>query len=257
MLNDLEYTIYKSILQVSPSNISKLAKEHNIERATLYKVLETLENKKLIRKAGRNSTGIKYLAQPTDKAKQELANLKKNSDKDYEELVAKIESLKAFDKTALVDEDPTMMCFRGKDALNQLDTMVIAANKPLYGLTYDYNLNSCFKFNTQGKLLKNTYLDLVLQVGDRFIFPGTPEKVKEMQAFLKSNPILEGKWQPRYIDKQDFNFKINLYIFDDKIAFSYGGHKGTDFVTYIVANPLIYLSMQSVFEHMWKQAKAI
>ncbi len=255
-ISDLEYSIYKSLLINPKDNISDLAKTIGITRATLYKVLDSLEEKGLINKI-KSKTKTLFKAENPEILLNFIEKYKTEADNSFNLLKKQIPLLKvlAGDNKNLDNSD--ILIYRGENALDELDNLILTENKQVYGYTYDYHVEACFKFNKDYTLEHNSYLDVVLKCGDKFVFPGNKESIKTVKKIFEKNPFLKNKWEPRWIDSTKFKMKINFYCFGDKIAFSLGSYKQKVFLAYVIHNKDISDSMANLSIFLWSIANPI
>jgi len=250
------FQVYKQILINPPDNLSLFAKKVSFSRGKLYKTLSELEFQKLIYKPLHHSQNFKYLAVDPNLLLEKINNKKKDLDKDIAAFKQHILFLKSLE-SGKDRSEPTMQIIRGKNTNDQLDKLIISKGKPVSGFSYVYHLDACFDFDKNGNLVSNDYLDLVLSVTDKFVFPGNDENLPKIKKFLKQNPILIKKWMPRWIPKEEFDFKINFYCFDDSVAFSLGKYNEKDYQAYIINNKEISYSMKQIAKYAWNHANEI
>jgi DNA-binding MarR family transcriptional regulator len=256
-IDEAQYQVYRQILQSPPRNLSQLAKQTRMSRGTLYNTLEILANKGLIQKTSNHPNKLKYTA-----ANPEIIIDLLNSERTaFENLSGQIDKhvnfLKDLAKPNHDRNEPDVQIIRGTSTNDDLDKLIIRSGQPLRGFSYIYHLDSCFDFDDQGQLVANDYLDLVLQVSDKFVFPADQYTVNKIKAFLRKNPILKNKWFPRWLPKDEFKFNINFYSFGTYVAFALGKYNQKDYLAYIINNQEIASSMASLAEYMWNQAKPI
>jgi predicted transcriptional regulator len=256
-ISDEEYSVYKTILTSPPDNISKLAKEVNITRVTLYKILDLLEEKGLIRKAKDTKLNAKYIAESPDVLLEFIKRSKEESNHEFENLTKQIPILKALAGDSKNLEDSGFLIFRGTNILEEIDNLILSYGEQLYGFTYEHHVDACFDFDKNHNLKENPYLQVVLRCGDRFVFPGNEKSINTAKRILENNPFLKNKWEPRWIDAKKFKMKVNFYCFANNVAFSLGSHKQQDFLAYVIQNKEIAESMRDLSIFLWENANTI
>ncbi|MDQ6984786.1 MAG: helix-turn-helix domain-containing protein [Candidatus Dojkabacteria bacterium] len=252
-----EYSIYELLLKQPTLNISELARESGITRVTVYSVLDSLQEKNLIKRVDNKKTKVKYFAQSPDVLNDFIVNFKNDSEKELKELESRISTLKAIAGDTKDLDSSNLNVIRGADALDILDQLILDCGESLCGISYDYHVDACFEFDIDYRLKDNKYLELVMKLGDKFAFTGTSESIKSCQKLAKMNPFLEGKWEPRWIDNKKFKFNINLYCYGDNTAFSLGSKKQKDYLVYIIQDKNITESMRNLSLYLWDTANSI
>lgn len=250
------FQTYKHILISPPTSISKMAKSLGLSRAGLYNILAELQKEKLITKTPNHPNNYKFIAASPDLLLKYAQQQQEQLNQTFSEFQLQVNFLKATrevkDRT-----QPSIEIIQGKQSNDQLNRIILKTGKPVLGFTYMYHLESCFDFDKEGNLIHNDYLAVVLSVTNKLVFPGTKSNIDRVKTFLKNNPHLKGKWFPRWLPKEKFEFKINFYCFEDTVAFELGNHKDKDYLAYMINNQEIALSIKSLVEYTWETAQPI
>lgn len=252
-----EYAVYKRILKEPPTNLSDFAKQAGLSRSTLYAILKTLKGKGLIKESPRDEKRIKYKALPPEKLLSFAQKQREELNKDIERFKKEIPFLYTISSIDNLEGEFDFIVFKGQDALEKIDKYILTSTEPMLGFSYEHHVETCFSFDKDGELIPNDYYDMVLKMGDRFVFPGDDKSIRDTHNFLQKYPILEGKWQPRWIDKEKFNMKINLYCFDDTVILSFGETAETDTHGYLIKNQKLADSLKSLSLFLWENANPI
>lgn len=251
-----EYTMYLEILKNPPTNLSQLAKDTNTHRVTMYQTLDSLVEKGLISKAVNYKSGAKYIASSPEKLLELAKAYQQKVNEEMFELENHVNFLKA--TTNEIDRDSQeIQILKGGTTNDELDKIMLKVGEPVTGFSYIYNVDTCFNINSDGELEANEYLDVVLKLTDKFVFPADEELVGRLKVFIEKNPFIKGKWLPRWIPKEKFDFNINFYCFGDNVAFGLGKYNEQDYLAYILKNREIARSMKSLVEYVWESATPI
>jgi len=252
-----EYIVYKAIIDTPVDNITILAKKVGITRVTLYKILDSLKSKGLIKQTSISKAKFKYIAVSPDVLMDFVDKYQRESNSQLELLKKEITILKAMAGDDKDLDASSFLVIRGANTNEELDGLILNEKAQLYGFTYDYHVEACFKFDKDYRLEENDYLKVVMSCGDKFVFPGNTKSINTAKKVLKMNPFLKSKWEPRWIDPKKFNMKVNFYCFADKVAFALGSYKQKDFLAYVIKNAEIAESMRSLSIFLWENANKI
>jgi len=256
-INQEEYTTYIEILKAPPTEVAELAKRTKIKRATLYNVLSKLEQKELIYTPKNHKDPVRYYAVNPDKLINFAQNNKEKIEEEFEKLKKQVPLLNVFLKSEMLSDDSEYYSFTNDKSPFFMEELVGQSKGQMYGLS-NHHWFEVFKSDSKGNVLQSKYLDTVMRVGDRFAFTGTVKQKDEAMKFLKLNPQLVGKWEPRWINCNKFDFNMNINTFDDKIFFTIPGSETltlSGWATHYLRNQKIALAMQSLFQYLWETAE--
>lgn len=252
-----EYQVYKALLENPSGTITSLAKKVGITRVTLYKVLSDLEQKCVITKVSNKRTKSQYVAKSPDVLEDFIKNYNEESKRQLELLKKEIPILKALAGDSKTLDESKMLVLRGAKVNEEIDRIILDTGEHLCGFTYEYHVDACFDFDKNYRLRQNSYLEVVMKLGDKFVFPGNKSSIASVKKLYTKNPFLRGKWEPRWIDPKKLNPKINVYCFGDYSAFSLGSYKQKDFLAYVIKDKDIADSMRQLSLFLWENANSI
>jgi sugar-specific transcriptional regulator TrmB len=251
-----EYAVYESILKQPPVNIVALSQELKINRTTLYAILESLLKKKLIVEA-LPTEKIKYKAVSPEELLVYAKSVHQKSIDQVKQLEERLPLLKHFFGAQPIQDSTEIYMYRNDDNSLKMVEIVGKSKSQMYGFSNDSYIDFCFDLDKNGKVIPNEYYEIVMRVGERFVFTGDEESYKYAVEFIKKNPELKDKWEGRWIDKKRMYFDININTFEDVVTFGYLLNEPDDWYTVFMRNPAIAKSMQGLSQFMWENAKPL
>lgn len=246
-----EYSLYRAVLKEPVVNVSRYAEKLGIKRPTLYNLLDGLVAKGLLKKSG---SGARYSAESPEELLKFAESAKQRTLDQIQTLRKELPLLAMLGQS--VQEDSEVIVLRGPEVYDRLGTILDEPTEGYLGFTYSYHVEVYFDFDRNGELIENDYLKTVMRVGDKFVFPGTDETIQQTQNLLRRYPYLEGKWQPRWVDPQNFDFAINMTVVEDKTAFTHVGHEKDRFAC-IIKDDKLAAAMKSISLFIWNHAHPI
>lgn len=254
-ISAIEFKTYKAILKNPPINISKLAQLLNINRTTLYLVLTSLEKKGLIKNVKGKEAKIKYRAMSPYKLLDFVDKRRKEILSNFEKIRQQIPYLYSLLK---LEEKFKYIVFKGPNSLCDIKKILATSTEFLTGFTFNsiINLNDYIPIDDNGELIENdNYIKTILKYGDFFVFPGDDKSIAKVRDVLSKFPHLEGKFEPRWVDKSELNLNLNLFAFDDIVIFYTGRNKSLS--GYAIKNKELASSFRSLSLFIWKNANPI
>ncbi len=112
-----EAEVYESLVTSGPVSASDLLKHVKMKRGLLYKVIDRLMDRKLVRSTG-TGAGRAFTAESPDKILDISEKIMRNIQQSHESLKKSIPELKA--KYVLSNEKPIIRFFEGKDGLQSI-----------------------------------------------------------------------------------------------------------------------------------------
>jgi len=222
---DAEIEIYKTLLRLGPSLVSKLAKETGHHRTHIYDLLEKLREKGLVSsliqsgkrvfKASNPSSLLKYVED-----KKEIVNA----------IIADLNSL-----SKMPVEETEVELFKGKEGMKSI-LQDFLENKKDYCV-----MGSMKKFEEVLEYSMPSFLKKIEKL-----------KVKERIICDKKEKIIKIKTGAyRYLDS-GFIFPSSFWIYEDKVAIFVWNFP---YFCVLIKNKDIAETYQNYFEFFWKQAK--
>lgn len=241
-LNQKEATTYLYMLQkgiVTPLELSRLT---NINRTTLYRLLEKLKEIGLIeeiiedKSTSFKAVGPERFQMIITRKEAELLKLKKS-------LPEIINQLKTTEDSSL--PSTKIVYYRGKSGLQQLLWNTLRAKTEIIGYGYS-SWNDGVGKNFAEKL-RQEYVDRGLR--SKEILNKFDEKFTDNKHYLTEI------YQQRILPKSDLEINHDTYIYDDIFAF-YHFFKGELFGVEI-HNSEIAKTQRQIFYFLWKLAKNV
>ena len=230
-LTKKEADTYLSCLRLGATGVTRLSKETDIKRTTLYDILRNLQSKKLI---NTTTKGKKQLFYPEDPEK--LANLLREKQQRLSEHLPFLNNL--YNQAG---SRAKVRYYEGKEGLEEVykDTLTCTGNIAAFVTEDIFNfLGDDFGEDYLAKRKKNN-------IFVRAIGPDT-QKVKDH----KKNDTQEFR-KTVLVPKKEFPFTIEMNIYNNKVAYmSFQEEIGV-----IIESESISKNMKLLFELAWKGAK--
>lgn len=253
-LSQEEYITYVEVLKNPPTEISELAKRTKIKRSTLYGILASLEQKRIIYKS--NKKNIKYEAVSPTKVLGYLKENKNSLDNALKSFENEIPLLNIFYENKPISHSSEYLFFENNKIPILMEDLISKSNEKILGISNHHWINLIFKLDKSGKVQHSSYLDTVMRVGDRFVFSGNDADKDFVSKFLAKNKNLIGHWEPRFINKNKIDFKMNINTFDDKVLISLP-KKSNNWVTHYIKDQQLADSIKNLCNYLWSTAEKI
>ena len=255
-ITDEEYNVYVFLLANPGSSMYAIAKGTGIPRSTVYSIIEQLENKGLAQRR-KSKRKVVIIPTPPQELLRYAQSQKDAVEKQFQQLRERMPLLDFFVSKSTLDATTTQFYDYTETEISQTMHQIVGkAKSQMYGLSNHHWINETFAPDQQCKLTNTKYVDLIKRVGDRFAFTGDEKSYLEALEFLKRHPELRGKWEPRWIDHNKFEFDMNINTFDDVVTFSLP-LGGTQWKTLFIRNAKLAHEMQNLCRYLWETAKPI
>lgn len=130
-----------------------------------------------------------------------------------------------------------------------------------------WNLGWCpgedLKLDANGNFLPDPYVDVLMKYGDKVVFSGTEENIRDYKSFTEKFPIAEGKFLARWVDPELLQITTNMEFFDDitLIFYPVGKNKklGNFYAAnaYMIKNRYLAQTLRSISFYIWENANSI
>ncbi len=240
ILNDLqklglsgkEAKVYLAVLELGEGNIQQISKKSGVKRTTVYDIIDSLKEKKLLLELAKNKKVV-FSAEDPRKIEGQLDERKETLKKILPELLS---------ITNLLDKKPTIRFYEGdegikevyKDTLNYPDQELLAwvSQEAITGFDVDW----LEKYYVPKRREKKIWV--------RVIAPGTEEITNQYKSVdeksLRKTKIVSAQEFP-------FEVEINLYGKNRVAVMSFAEKIG-----FIIESPKLFRTLKSIFELNWK-----
>lgn len=230
-LSEKEAKVYLAVLELGEVNIQKIAQKSGIKRTTVYDVINSLKEKRLLTEIAKGKKTL-FSAEDPRKLEGQLDEKKEMLKKILPELLS---------ITNLLDKKPTIKFYEGnegikevyKDTLNYPDQELLAwvSQEAVVG----FDVGWLDKYYLAKRLAKKIWV--------RAIAPDVPEMQKykglDEKSLRKTKLISAGEFS--------FEVEINLYGKNRIAIMSFVEKMGL-----VIESPKLYRTLKSVFELNWK-----
>lgn len=245
-LGEKEAAAYLTLLRQGELTPLELSRETKINRTTLYRVLEELEERGLVKKAlGYKTTS--YQASPPEAIRAMLSQREAELGELQEAVGPLITQL-----TQLQEEQvsPTkVFYYHGRQGLRQLLWNTLSAKDEVVGLGYaDWNAGVGRRF---AEKIRAEYVSRGLR-GRELLNEGFIDK---KFSFTDNREYVKKYYEHRVIPKKTMVINYDTYIYNDVFAF-YHIFQGELFGVEI-HNAEIARTEKQIFEILWKMAKKV
>ena len=233
-LPEKEADIYLVLLSLGSANIDEVAKETKIKRSTVYVQLQALLKKGLI-SSRKDKKIVKFLAESPNNLQRVLSQYLV----EIEKKKAQAESLIPILLSQFVDHGarPSIRVFEGKEGLNGMrDEVLNMKSKEYYVFSA---LDETHKIFTKKELLE-------------FSQKRSGKGIKSYALYTSKEeiPVMTSQEMKR-VDKKMFEFATDIYIFDNKVAFTANGES---IIGIIIESAPITKTMTSLFWLAWNSS---
>lgn len=243
-VNEKEAEVYLALLTSGTLSQLEIARKTNINRTTVYRILEKLYSlglaEQLVESKSTRSQAVnpEKIGQMIIKKESELEQIKSK-------LPDLINNLSQIRNTA--DSPTKVIYFKGKEGLEQLlwNTLKAEGKDEVVGYGYlDWNEGIGEKMADK---LRQEYVD-------RKILSREIRNQKDTD-FTNVSSYVNKNWVGRYLPKSKLEILHDTYIYNDVFAY-YHFYEGEMFGVEI-HNEEIAKTQKQIFEILWKQAKKI
>lgn len=239
--SDKESAVYVSLLELETATATQIADHSQINRSTVYVVIEALQKRGLISVTKEEESVTKYVASPPER----LLQLAEEEAKRYQNLVGQIHTILPELKSRYRGDKPRpkVRFYEGTEGLISAYEDTLAASEPILAFASIENMH---------KTLPGYFPAYYKRRADKGIFirsihPNTEEarqRVKHDKEEFRESALVPA-------EKYSFSPEINIY--DDKIVFMSLVEK----FSLIIESRELADALKKVFELSWKEATRI
>lgn len=210
-LNDKETAIYLSLLQVDNASVIELSAKTNINRSTVYIVLESLSKKGLVTETSEGKK-IHYQAEPPERLQTYVERQKVILEEQSKRLKDVIPELKSIQRET--GEKPIIKYYDGREGIISLNEDFFSGQK---------NQNAVANFIFPGDLLEEIF---TLKERENYHKVGNKNvKSKSIYTYTKGLYSPSDNGQRVQIDQNKYPITCDISICDDSVKISILGKK--------------------------------
>ena len=240
--SDKEAKVYVALLEFGQAAALDIARSANVNRATMYVILDELKAKGLIstfekeKARGRSGKKTFFVAEPPDRLRAMLERQEWQLKEGLQNFSGLLPDLARLYEAR--GERPKVRFFEGKEG-------VLAIREDLYSTKTDYfyeitNLDAVRRFLPADKKGNHKMTEKLKGIRARTIYSSSDEHVL----------VRTGKWERKFIS--DLNFSSELVLYADKIAMV--AYK-KDIFGIIIDDSTLTSTLKLFFELLWNSCK--
>lgn len=233
-LSDKEATLYLAGLQLGPASIQDLASESGLKRTTIYEIIKSLQEKKLVNQSQNNKKKVFIMEEP-----ENVGLFLKQRESIFKQILPELESLQ--NQNA---KKPAVRVYEGKLGLEKIYDDMIKKPGEILALAAPKDLISkgMLEFLREdweprriagGVKLRRVNINL------------TGDHRKDYKIFPKPKEHEE----VRYLPVDDYPFTVGIYIYRQKVAFV--SYHQDEMFGIVLRSPTVSFTLRSTFEHFW------
>jgi len=231
-LSEKEASVYLKLLELGEAPIQRISEVTEINRLSLYDLLESLIKKGMAGVTLKENVKHFYVIEP-----KELLSRLKGAEKEFSSILPQLEK-----KKITLGERPKILLFEGKKGIDSVNSDVLQAKEIMaYG-----------SFDIPNKMLEWQTIDfLKKRLKLRIKWRGITDFSITKQEFYK-NPEYR-KLTEIKIDDSLKEMPVWVYIYNNKVAIL--SFKKENFVGMIIEDEGTNQAHKMIFEKLWKIAK--
>lgn len=241
-----EVRVYLELLKSNPVSALKLSRDLDIARTKVYRLIEKLLDKGLIKEEVKGY-GKKFLAEDPEK----LILILNEKEKDLDLLKSSAPNIVKHLTTLqpMMDSDTKIIHYRGEEGLKQ----VIWNSTKCEG---EYFRIYEFGFSMEA-FLDHSYSEKVRR---EFVTNNPKLKYRQLTNLKSIDTDTDVKhmvdnWEVRYLPKEKLDIKAEIQIYNDVYCL-YEYHKDDVFIVEIVNNDIAEMQKQ-IYDLIWEQAQPL
>jgi HTH-type transcriptional regulator, sugar sensing transcriptional regulator len=231
-LSGKEAKVYLAVLELGEANIQKIAQKSGIKRTTVYDIIASLKEKRLLTEITKGKKTL-FSAEDPRKLEGQLDEKKETLKKILPELLS---------ITNLLDKKPTIKFYEGAEGIKEVykDTLNYSDQELLAWVTAEamtgFDIDWLEKYYVKKRLEKKIWV--------RVIAPDTEDMLKQYIS-IDEKSLRRTKLVPA--PEFPFEVEINLYGKNRIAVMSFAERIGL-----IIESPKLHRTLKSIFELNWK-----
>jgi len=241
-LTSQESRVYLNLLQHSPQTVLSLSRQLPINRTTLYRLLQHLNQLGLVTEQLDHQT-TRYSASPPEKLSLVLQNRQIELDTLQQTLTSLLPTLQQIPQAST---SPTqVLYYKGIEGLKQILYNTLSTTTEVVGYGYlDWNHLAGHKY---AEFIRQEYVNRHIK---------SREILNELSpGFTPNQPYLQQTYSHRLIPTSQLTITHDTYIYNDTTAFYY--LYNNEYFGLEIHNSEITHTQQQIFNLLWSLAKSI
>lgn len=230
-LSDKEAKLYLAVLELGEANIQQIAQKSGIKRTTVYDVINSLKEKRLLTEITKGKKAF-FSAEDPRKIESQLDEKKETLKKILPELLS---------ITNLLDKKPTIKFYEGNEGIKEVyrDTLNYPDQELVAWVTQEAVIGFDVEWLDKYYLAKR----LAKKIWVRAIAPDVPE----MQQYKGLDE--KSLRRTKLVSAEEFPFEVEINLYGkNRIAVMSFAEK----IGLIIESPKLYRTLKSIFELNWK-----
>lgn len=236
--SEKEIAVYLALLELETASATQIADQSQINRSTVYVIIEALQKRGLISINKEEDSITKYVASPPER----LLQLAEEETKRYQSLVGEIHSVLPELKSRYRGNKPRpkVRLYEGKEGLISAYEDTLTSSEPIRAFASIENMH---------KSLPGYFPDYYKRraskgIAIRSVFPATEE------ARQRATHNEEERRESALVPPDEYSFSPEINIYDNKIVFMSLVEK----FSLIIESKELADALKKVFELSWKEA---
>lgn len=247
-LGDYESLIYSTLLRISPTTATVLARKCNLSRSSVYTTLSSLVTKGLV--------GTSYKNEVKQFIVQDLSALEQHLKKEKEQVVQKFQVLESLKNSLQLITNqklniPQIMFFEGQEGLKKIYlSMLIDApkNSTLYLIRNEFVWEAHWKFIFESEWHERVkYHKIQKNISTKLLINNSKIE-NENHKLYQSRKKLEYK----FLSEQDFVKDFAMYIIGDMVSIL--SMENNNLVGIKITNKNLADNFKNIFQTIWKKS---
>lgn len=236
--SEKEIAVYLALLELETATATQIADQSQINRSTVYVIIEALQKRGLISINKEEDSITKYVASPPER----LLQLAEEETKRYQNLVGQIHTVLPELKSRYRGNKPRpkVRLYEGKEGLISAYEDTLTSSEPIRAYASIENMH---------KALPGYFPDYYKRrasngIAIRSVFPATEE------ARQRATHNKEERRESALVPADEYSFSPEINIYDNKIVFMSLIEK----FSLIIESKELADALKKVFELSWKEA---
>ncbi|MBP9856159.1 MAG: hypothetical protein KBC48_02555 [Candidatus Pacebacteria bacterium] len=235
-LSEKEAALYVAGLQLGPATIQDLSLESGLKRTTIYEIIKSLQEKKLVNESQKGKKKVFIMEEP-----ENVGLFLKQRENIFKQILPELESLQNKDT-----KKPAVRIYEGKLGLEKIyDDMI---KKP----------GEILAFAAPKDLISKGILEFLQDDWEpRRIRSKIPMRrvninlTKDSKRDFKIFPKSEELEQVKYLPADDYPFTVGIYVYRQKVAFV--SYQKEEMFGIVLRSPAVNFTLKAMFETYWQQ----
>ena len=239
-LEEEESSIYLRLLSDSPKSVLELSRELKLGRNVVYRYLEKLADKNLIKNV-KSSSGLKVAAG----SHKQLEKIIEDKETELKEIKASVTDLfGSLAEIASAREQGTIKYYSGNEGMLQITLNSLQARREI--LLYAIGPLETFMSHDTAEKIRRRFVE------NEIITKQITNK-KEVKRWTDVIEQVRHYWEPRYVSPDLLSVDYEFIIYNDVVAMYTVDENGQLWGLEVESKPLAYMQRQ-LFNYVWANA---